>query len=524
MGNHAGAQSVQTEPSSELTLSQEDRILNSDTEMSEAVQKLQVQPNSPTQQGANRTPSPSVITLPDEPNSQGARQGDPEGKRKNKGKRVSGSEARRRKREREAATGTPLKGSVQDRLSQHDTPKRQRDLGETPPDSKPPPPKKNKQANVSEVVKKSFLWRRLHREDGEPIVPEELETVRAFLDGLIMEGLLESQDKSPPPIFEGLRLINGSIVATCVNAHTAKWLEDRCQFFISILESPLLVGLLTPEMKPEPLFKAVFWLDKNAPLEAMKCLDILTRQNAGLDTSKWRIRSRYAQGNRVKVICSITKGARDYITSQHCRLHFLSGTAHVILEGNQPSKEQARTQPEITNRTVPENRASPEKPSQAPPKNKHKGPKAKGTNTGQAQGTHTQADPYITNFRNRAVGESREQVGVQSTTNAQHTSNPRQGARGQATATANAPHTDTGYVQTGGMHYASFPGQYYPVPYPIFGSGSGTSQQVMPNWFTPQQGPHTHQNYQGMQNFAPPFPTGQQNFPPNNPHGNQGQK
>lgn len=331
-----------------------------------------------------------------------------------------------------------------------------------------------------------------------------------------MEGLLNPVGVGPPPIVEGLRLINGSITVTCGNADTAKWLEDRAGFFVSILESPLVVGELTPEMMPEPLFRATIWLHKNAPPETEKCFEILRCQNPGLDTSKWRIRNRFTQGNRVKVICSITKNASDFIAGKQGVLHFLSSTANVDL-GNKPPPKTEKEKPKGN----PSSRL--EKP-QPQSKNATDARTALGSSApqqGNSQGAPTLENPYITNFRLRNAGNSgnqgREEQGHSSTTAPTHNRIQYPGLGQGGFATSTAQHVGFGMGQDQGQPtFVGFPGAHMQFPYANnMGMsvnhmiGNGTLLYGAPNWYGLQQSHHTPTIPQGPPQAMVPPPTGQ---------------
>lgn len=328
---------------SDIASSQEAKLLDSESEIQAATAEMEGLKVSPT-----REPGPT--TQEDVDQDQGDLPPDQVTASKKRSKHVSGSEMRRRRRERARAGSTPLvSANVRATLTDGAaTPKRQRGQMETPPDLKAPPPKKPKQLNIADVVKKAGLWRRLYREDGNPILPAEVDAIRSALDNLILQGIQDPMDLTPPPIFEGLRLSDGNVIATCANEHSANWLAGRIGNFSSILDSAILIGELTPEIMPEPLTRTVFWLGKGAPKKTEDCLNALAVQNPGLQTTKWRIWNRFEASGNSKVICGITKDSEEFIKSKQGKLHFLSSAITAECQpreprGKKPNKVEPRT-------------------------------------------------------------------------------------------------------------------------------------------------------------------------------------
>lgn len=264
----------------------------------------------------------------------------PTGLNKTKGNRISGAQARQRKKEKAAmaasageANHKPLqlaKGQTTN------TPKRDRKEMASPnaktPQSKSPDAKKPKGPSFADVVQKTESWRSLRRQDGSDLQEDDVEKFRGAINKMLLDSLMSSTE-AEVPIFDGINLMDGRILTKCANKCSHDWLMSSLPDLAAETGHILIAEEPQPRMLPIKRTRVFLTLHTiGITIETSKCFDVLAKQNAGLDTSAWRIWQRQDMDGAVKLTCGIDDKSVAFIKERQNILHFLGGTVRFFVE------------------------------------------------------------------------------------------------------------------------------------------------------------------------------------------------
>lgn len=194
---------------------------------------------------------------------------------------------------------------------------------------------------MAQIVRMTEHWRCIstvnESEIPESLLPSLEELIEHLLDVDMSAG-------NSPPGFEGIRWVDGGFLVTCANAGSTNWLVSHLLDFCALFNTPVTVGLPTPNMLPKPKHILNIFLDPSRPVPD-NLLQRLAWQNTGLSTASWTEVERTPLEKSIRITLMVDGASKDFVNLKKNKL-FL-GTKSI--RATQPASKKPDKRPNAKN-------------------------------------------------------------------------------------------------------------------------------------------------------------------------------